>query len=263
MAEKPFFVIPTPLGTVTSGNEAENRPASHLGEFAYRGMVWESDGATDLWLQVDLGESVPIDFVSIMGANAQPGTQLRIRIGDSQAEVMSESADHDTAPQPFISPSITRADGLYHSHHELDAPISKRWLQFDISGHTGDFSASMLVIGKKITPGMYYEGRWNRDIRDLGSVTFSRSGVPGVARGARLRAMGFTLAWLSEAEMEETFSPLDEYVGKTEPVYVCFDPEATTSRQRRTLLGYFEELPSFTKLGFNRFERKFQILSLF
>lgn len=262
MALKPFFVIPTPLETVTSGNELANRPASHLGEFFYRGMVWESSENTNLWVKVDFGSSVPIDFVSLMNANAQPGTTIRIRLGDNQSEV-DGTADYDTGALTFIDPAITRSDGRYHSHHELPSVQTKRWMRIDIGGHSNSFSAAMLVAGKKIPTSRYYDMQWNRDIRDLGSLTFARNGVPGVNPGERLRAISFRLAWLTEAEMEETFSAVDEATGKTEPFYCCFDPEASTYRQRRTFFGFNEEQPSFIKRGHNRHERNYQMLSLF
>lgn len=263
MAQKPFFVLPTPLGTVTTGNERANRPARFLGEFNYKGMVWETNGGSNAWVRCDLGASKDIDFVSMMNAAADPSTTIRVRVGATQAAVDGGSASYDSGVVPFINPAISRDDGRYHSHLELPSVQNKRWVRVDIGGLTGDFLASMLVIGKKLNPTYYYEPRWNRDIRDLGSVSFSRNGVPGVNYGAKLRAIAFKLAWITEQEMEELFSPFDEATAKTTPFFICFDPEATSYRQRRTFFGFNEEQPSLSKLRFNTFERSFQFLSLF
>lgn len=263
MAGKPFFVVPAPLAVVTSGNELAARPASHLGEFFYKGMVWESSGASNLWVLVDLGQTTPIDFVGMLGANAVTGTDIRVRLGATQAEAEGGAALYDSGAVDFISPAITRPDERYHAHLELPSPVSARWVRIDISGHSGDFLASMLVVGEKVEPTHYYEGQWAREVRDLGSVTFSRHGVAGVSEGAKLRGLSFRLAWLTEDEMEETFSPIDERVGKTAPLFLAFDPEATIYRQRRTFFGFMEEQPIYTKRGYNRFEREFRFLSLF
>ena len=75
--------------------------------------------------------------------------------------------------------------------------------------------------------------------------------------------LGTLYAWLTEAEVEGDFAPLDELVGKTTPILTCFDPEATAYRQRRTFFGTLEDNPVITKIGFNRFEKQFQILSVF
>jgi hypothetical protein len=262
VAKKPFFVIPTPLETVTAGNELAARPASHLGEFFYRGMVWETSDNTNLWARCDLGAAQDIDFVGVLAANATPSTTIRIRLGDSQAAV-DGTADYDSGALPFIDPAITRKDGLYHSHHELPSVQTNSWLRIDIGSHSGTFSASMLVAGKKLEPTQYYETQWERSVRDLGAITFSRNGVPGLSIGSKLRAIQYTLAWITEAEMEEMFSPMDEEVGRTSPLFLAFDPEATEYRQRRTFFGFNEDQPSLTKRGYNRFERSFQFLSLF
>jgi hypothetical protein len=261
MADIPFIVVPLALGTIATGNERANRPAAHLGETLYKGMVWQSNGNGDLWVRGDFGAAQAIDFVAVMGANALPGTTIRIRLGDSQAEV-DGSADYDSTALPFIDPAVTRADGVYHSHHELPSTVTKRWWRIDIGGHTGDFSASVLVIGLKRQPARYYETMWKTAIRDLGSVTFSRNAVPGLVTGLKLRTLQYSLRWISEAECETMFAPLDELLGRTTPFYLCFDPADTTYRQRRTFFGFHEEAPEITKVRFDGFERTFNILSL-
>ncbi|WP_374139376.1 hypothetical protein [Sphingomonas sp.] len=263
MALTPFAVLPLALGTVATGNAAAATPATHLGEFNYRGMVWKSSGNSNLWVRGDFGTAKAIDFVSMMGANALAGTQIRVRLGDSQAEVDGSVEGYDSGTVNFIAPAVTRQDGIYHSHLELPSTQTRRWWRIDISGHTGDFSASMLVMGLKVRPSRYYETNWTISNRDLGSLQFGRNGVPGITTGAKLRALNYKLAWLTEAEAETMIAPLDDLTGRTTPMYLCFDPETTVYRQRRTFFGWNEEQPSLGKIGFNRFERTYQILSLF
>lgn len=262
MADTPFSVLPLALGTVATGNAATATPATHLGEFKYRGMVWKSSGASNLWVRGDFGSAKAINFLSMMGANALPGTQIRVRLGDSQSAV-DGTASYDSGVVDFIAPAVTRNDGIYHSHLELPSTQTRRWWRIDISGHTGDFSASMLVMGLKVRAARYYEPNWNISNRDLGSVTFGRNGVPNVVDGAKLRALDYKLAWLTEAEAETMIAPLDGLTGRTTPLFHCFDPAATTYRQNRTFFGWNEEQPSLGKVGFDRFERSYKILSLF
>ena len=262
MAGVPFIVLPLALGAVTSGNARTAKPADHLGEFNYRSMVWGSNGASNLWVRGDLGVAQAIDYVGMLAATAQSGTTIRVRLGDTQAEV-DGTADYDSGAIAFINPSIVRTDGLYHSHHELPSTMTKRWWRIDIGGHSGDFEASMLVMGKKLQPARYYDTTWTVATRDLGSVTFARNGVPGFAAGAKLRSMQFKLSWINEAESEAMFQPVNEAMGKTAPFLTCFDPEVSIYRQRRTFFGFFEDQPSIGKVAFDRFEQAFQVLSLF
>lgn len=262
MAGIPFIVQPLPLGIITTGNEQAAKPATNLGEFLYRGMEWGSTGASNLWVRGDLGASQAINFVGMLGANAQSGSTIRIRLGDTQAEV-DGTADYDSGALAFIAPSITRTDGRYHSHHELPSLQTKRWWRIDIGGHSGDFAASMLIMGRKMQPARYYDTTWQTTVRDLGAVAFGRNGVPSITAGSQLRVLNYKLSWLTETEAEAMMAPIDEAAGKTDPLLIVFDPEATTYRQRRTFFGFNEEQPSLGKIGFNRFERAFQIVSLF
>jgi hypothetical protein len=262
MAGIPFIVDPLALGTLTTGNQRAAQPAAHLSETLYRSMVWRSNGASNVWIRGNFATAQAINFVAILGANAQSGTTIRIRLGDTQAAV-DGTPSYDSGTIPFIAPAVTRANGVYHSHLELPSMQTRLWWRIDIGGHTGDFEASMLVMGAKVQPARYYETNWEVGVRDLGSITFSRNGVPGFTAGAKLRSLNYKLGWLTEAEADAMMAPLDEALGKTRPFYVCFDPDATTLRQRRTFFGFNEDQTSLSKVLFNRFERNYQILSLF
>lgn len=262
MADKPFMVLPAQLTGVTSGNARPAAPGSNLGEFLYRGMVWQSAGNGSLWVKGALTAAQLVSYVGMLGALAQPGTTIRVRLGTTSAQV-DGTAPYDSGVLPFISPAVSRTDGVYHSHLELPAPITASWWRIDIAGHSGDFQASMLVIGAKLQVAKYYEPTWKTGTRDLGSITFARNGVPGVAPGAKLRAIDYTLGWVSEAEAETMLAPLDDVTGRTVPYLTCFDPAPTIYRQRRTFFGFNEEAPSLGKVAYNQFERNYQLLSLF
>jgi hypothetical protein len=263
MAKLPFVVIPVPLGTITTGNEISAKPAAHLKEFLDIGMTWKSSGNANLWVRMDMGAAKPIDFVSIIGANAQSGTTIRIRLGDTQAEV-DGTADYDSGALAFISPSITSDDGLYSSHHELPSLQTKQWCRIDIGGHTGDFEAANFVIGQRVTPSRYYSAGFEFGIHDQGSIDFGRWGVSEITSGMIMRALKFELGWLTEAEEMTMFAPLMKKLGTRNPALWCFDPEATTYRQAKTYFGVVKENP-FSVGGRDKpgtYSREFSILSL-
>lgn len=240
---RPIFVRPLALGTITAGNEAAGHPATNLGRQKAIGLTWQA--SSSIWARGDMGSAYPIDFCAVLSANAQAGTTFRLRLGDSQAEV-DGSADYDSGAQAFISPSITRDDGLYHSHWELPSVQTKRWWRLDIGGHTGAFEASLLVLGQKIEPAKFYDYDQEFSISDTGRAEFTRTGVWDEEPGLILRTLDMTLNWHDEAEWEEKFRPLIERVGTTQPLYLCWDPEPTTYRQNRTYYGKFEKAPAAT-----------------
>lgn len=258
---KPIFTRPHSLGTIATGNEAAGFPAANLNRHKAVGLTWKSAGNGNLWVRGDFGSARPVDFCSVVSANALPGTQIRLRLGDTQGEV-DGTADYDSTALPFISPSITREDGLYHSHLELPSVQTKRWWRIDITGHTGDFQASNLVLGQKVEPSGFYNFEWEFGAEDMGGLEIGRWGVFDEEDGVIMRTLQFTLGWQSEAEFEAHFRPMMERLGRRGIVHLVFDPEATAYRQAKTYMGVFSKVP------FARSQRKpqtysqdFQILS--
>ncbi|CDO34027.1 hypothetical protein [Novosphingobium sp. KN65.2] len=260
----PFAVRPLALESIASGNELANRPASSLGYLDYVNMVWQSSGNTNLWArgQFEGGASKDVDFISLISANALAGTTIRVRLGTSQAEV-DGTAPYDSGALTYIDPAITREDGLYHSHLELSAVETCSWWRIDIGGHTGDFQASGLVIGEKVTPTRFYDKDFELGVEPLDEIEISRNGVVGKVDGIVLRTLLFRLSWLTEAEYFATFAPLAEALGNSGISFWCFDPESTVYRQQKTYLGYFGRAP-FARGGVKprTYAQEYQIRSI-
>lgn len=239
---KPFFVVPLDLGTMTTGNETAGYPAINLKRFKAPGLTWKTTGNTNCFVRGDFGSAKAVNYIAIVSANALVGTQFRLRLGTSQAAV-DGTAGYDSAATTFISPSITREDGLYHAHFELPSTQTFQWWRVDITGHTGDFQAAKLILGTKITPSKFYNIDYEYGVKDLGDLSFNRWGVFDEEPGVIFRTVAFTLAWQTEAEYETSFRPMLEKLGKRGVVFCCFDPTANTYRQARTFMGVFEKVP--------------------
>jgi hypothetical protein len=242
MALQPIFVKPLELGAVTAGNERAGYEAANIGRHKAAGLVWQSNGAASLYARGDFGVVRDVDFCAVLSANALSSTTFRLRLGDSQAEV-DGTADYDSGAQTFISPSIMRDDGLYHSFWELPAVQTKRWWRLDIGGHAGDFAASMLVLGRKVGLAKFYERDFEMGVEDMGGAEITRHGVWDDQPGALLRTLSMTLNWMTEAEWEGAMRPLIEAIGATQPVYLCFDPASSIYRQARTYFGRLKKAP--------------------
>lgn len=261
---RPIFVVPLDLGTLTAGSAVAGYPASNLNRHNAIGLTWRHNSgvSSSSWVRGQFAAERTIDFCAIISANAQPGTQYRLRLGLSQAEVDGGSAPYDSGVLDFIDPAIEREDRLYHSHLELDAPEDAIWWRIDISGHTGDFQAADVVLGSGITPSHFYDLDFEYGIKDLGGIDFGRWGVFDEEPGVILRQVNFTLAWQSEIEFEESFRPMIEKLGSRGIVYLCFDPEPTVYRQARTFMGVMGKPPyAKGKKKPRNFEQDYEITS--
>ena len=243
MAEKAFAVLPVHLGQITSGNEKANRPAEHLALLDYPGMVWQSDGNGNLWVRGQFFEQEAIDFVSLISANALPGTTIRVRLGTTQAQV-DGSGGYDSGTRTFISPALTVPNGLYHSHLELISIRIATWWRIDIGGHTGDFQAAGLVMGKRLTPSDFHDRDFEKGIDDLGKLNVSLRGVASEEPGIVMRTMTFRYSYMAEAEYENDFGPLVETIATRGICYWCISPDSY--RQQSTYLGYLSR-PAFAR----------------
>lgn len=265
MPSLPFAVIPTPLGTVTTNNEEPGKLAVHLGEFKAPGMTWRMPGSAS-FVRGDFGSTKPVDFISMMGASDVSLATIRVRLGTSQAEV-DGVAPYDSGALAFVNPSISRPDGIYHSHLELPSVQSARWWRVDIGGSFTAVEASVLVMGQKVTPANYYSPGWQRGVEDLGSIDFTRWGVVDEEDGLIWRTLLFRLGWLSESDFETKFAPLVKALGKRGAALWCFDPTSSVYRQDKTYFGYLRNAlvathSRDTPAGI-RYDQEFEILSMF
>lgn len=236
--EKPFAVLPLTLSGIATGNAKTNRPATHLGLPQYPGMRWESTGNANLWVRGQFGGATQaVNFMSLMAANALAGTTIRLRLGTTQAQV-DGTAPYDSGVQTLITPARSRSDGRFHSHLELPTVQNASWWRIDIGNHTGDFSASALIMGQERTPARFYNRDREIGYEDLGSLEISRNGVPAETAGYVLRTLLFRLQWVSDAEFWDVWAPVMQSKGKRQIVYWCLNPEATVRRQDLSFLGF-------------------------
>jgi len=242
---KPIFILPLDLGTMATGNAASGFPVTNINRHKAIGLTWKSSGASNVWARGQFAASRAIDFCSMVAANALAGTKIRLRLGTSQAQV-DGTAPYDSGALDFISPSITREDGLYHSHLEIGTVQNATWWRIDITGHTGDFQAADLVLGRKIEPSRFYNYDFEYGVEDMGGMEITRFGVMNEEPGVILRTLSFTMAWQTEAEYQASFRPMAESLGKRGVVFVCFDPEANTYRQAKTYMGVLRK-PLFAR----------------
>ena len=241
MIEKPIFCLPIDLGTIATGNERAETPAVHLGLHKSPGLVWRSNGNSNLWARGQLSAAQAISMCSLVSANAQAGTKIRLRLGTSQAQVDGGSAPYDSGNVDFNSPATTRESGLYHAFLSF-AEQSASWWRIDITSHTGDFEAMSLILGKAVQTSRFYDRGWELGTTDLGAIDFSRWGVAMETDGLIFRSLAFALSWVSEAEFEANFRKI-MMQAKRGPVFILFNPEAIATRQEQFYFGRFGQPP--------------------
>lgn len=241
MIEKPIFCRPAPLGAIAAGNERAEAPAVHLGLYGSPGLVWRTNGSGNAWARGQMTAATAISMASVVAANAQAGTTIRLRLGTSQAQVDGGSAPYDSGTVTFINPAETVDDGRYHSFQQF-ASVSATWWRIDIGGHTGDFEAMGLILGTAVQTSRFYDRGWELGTADLGDIDLNRFGVALETDGIVLRTINFKLSWVSEAEFKANFEKI-MMGAKREPIWLLFNPEAVSGRQAQFYFGRFGQPP--------------------
>lgn len=241
MIEKPIFCRPVPLGSIATGNERAEAPAAHLGLYGSPGLVWRTNGSSNAWARGQMPALTAINMASVVAANAQAGTTIRLRLGTSQAQVDGGSAPYDSGVVTFISPAETVEGGRYHSYQRFTS-VDATWWRLDISGHTGDFEAMGLILGTAAQTTRFYDRGWELSPIDLGDFDLSRFGVAMETDGIVMRAVSFKLSWVSEAEFKASFENIMRAT-KREPIWLLFNPEAISGRQSQFYFGRFGQAP--------------------
>lgn len=264
--QKPFAVIPNAFTVDGVGNEKTNRPATHAGEFQNPGMVWESNGASSVWIRGYFPAPVEIDFFGLLGTNATDVTTMRLRLGDNATEV-NGTADYDSGAVLIRNPAITTTDGIYHGHHELSASEIKQWFRIDIGSHTNDFRCMAIVLGLKRQFADFYNGGPDGvgyGFEDKGDLDLGAYGVVSENGGFIMRKLEMAFGWMTTTDRVEKFAPLAKGLGKRGVALWCFDPEATDQRQDKTFFGWLKELPTFRPSTWkqDRWTANFEILSM-
>lgn len=254
---KPFFVVPI-TATMTANNSVSGYPVTNLVRFKDKGLVWQSTGT--IWCKGNFGSAQSIDFIGLIGTNAQAGTQIRVRLGSSSGAVDGGSATYDSGT---IDITAVGGTAMPHAHIELNSPVSAQWMRIDITSHSGTFEAMAVVAGKKLTPDRFYDFGFGFGGKDLGAIDINRLGVVDEKPGVKFRTVDFTLSWQTESDYETYFRPMVEAVGTTGVVYCCFDPTATVYRTKRTFFGWMKDYPYArgTRKS-HTFQQEFSLLSM-
>lgn len=265
--QKPIFVVPYNLGTVTcqTSNEIAGKVAAHVGEFNHIGMVFRSSssGTANPQITGDFGSAKPVDFFAMLGVNATAATGAYLILADAPYPFSSGTQYNTSTAQTIINPSITRTDGLYNLYFELPSTQTFRYWAIYIYNHTGEFECAKVVLGKKVQLSKFYSPDYARGVEDLGEIDVGRYGVPAITPGRIMRSLKMTFGWITTDEYESTIEPLLLAVGNRTPIYCCFDPEATVYRNAKTFFGWLRN-PGYATGAImpGCYSREFELLSM-
>ena len=226
----------------------------------FMGMVYAGAVAdAPIGVRLDFGAPVIADTVGVLGVlcSATAGAVMVFAGNDPTMATNSFSAD--------LSPVGEVRDGK--GLHNIAAPIGavgpyRYWL-VRVAGPAGVAPMmARVLIGARYQPATNFSWGVGRGVNDLGEVSHSPRGATLRRRARKLRTLGLSWQFLTEAEAEGQALPLLEEVGNTEYVLACLNPDAHPQRSRRMYYGPLQGDLSLTWRAYDMFDKRLQIESV-
>lgn len=228
----------------------------------FMGMVYRnSDSISSLGARLDLGTAKVVDTIALLRV---------ITLGAAASVVVFAGDDPTFATYGFsadISPAageLAMAGGYYNLVGAFSPVGPYRYWYVQVWGQAGVITAELarVVIGNRVQPSRNFSFGVARGVEDLGEVDHSPRGATLRRRARKLRALGLSWQFISQAEAEGFALPLLEEVGNTEYLLACLDPAAHVQRTRRMYFGNLKGDLSLTWRAHDLFEKRLQMQSV-
>jgi len=233
-----LIVRPLPFAGISASDSASGFVAANMAN-DHMGVVWRSNtGATARSITIDLGSDQPIDFVALLGCTgATADWTLTVEAATAAQGTGFPGGSFNSGVLPFLAGAAFwasgRGIGWWHG-----APVTARHVRLTIGGLDGDAATvARVVLGKDLGLERNFSFGAAFGMLDLGSADFSARAVLIRRRAPRLPVLAISYANAHKDEVERAISPLLDKVGKTDPVFICTDPEPDELRQRRCYFG--------------------------
>lgn len=227
----------------------------------FMGMIARSPApGTAMYVRCDFGAAHFVDTVAVLNVfGASVGGSVSATIGNDAT--FSSYVEHlDITPEAAWIPSsnnFQQALGFFATA----TPCRYLLVQANVPT-TFKPQMSRILLGKRYQPERNFSFGMARGVRDLGENEFAPRGGRLRRRAKKLRTLGLSWSFLTQAEAEGFALPLLEEVGNTDDVLACINPDADPERTRRLYYGPLEGNLGMSWRVANAWEKKLQIASV-
>lgn len=193
---------------VTDGTGAANLLSPSTRE------VWRASVVGLSNIDLDFGTVVTLDTIFLGFSNAGPNAVWTVA---SMASPAGAALNVLTAARPLRS--AQPVGDRHHGYIRLAAPVSTRYLRLSVNqiGTAQPFHAGIVIAGLAIERA--YEYRAGRGAIDLANKTELQDGGFGISRSAIVSSYRFTLAGLTDDQVDELWQIVMD-IGESAPVLI-------------------------------------------
>lgn len=189
-------------------------------------------------VDIDLGAAVSVDsfYAGFVGGGA---TQLRMRGGLA-------AANEFLIVNAVVPQSSTRVVPDIHLPYVADAPVTARYLRFEITPGATDATVGVIAAGLSVQPTWGHEFGAGRPIEDTGTAERLFSGGFGIYEGVRVGGYQWSFGDLSDAEVQALYALANDR-GMTRSVLVIEDPTQSAGLNERVHWSLFDRLEAYER----------------
>ncbi|MDX3973307.1 hypothetical protein [Shinella sp.] len=205
---------------------------------------WRSLSAVDA-LVVDLGGLVTIDTASILGLTA---VTARCRV----STIDPDGGDLFDSGVEAVSQAHRQAVFL------LPAPVSARYVRFDLTSDAPYVEAGRVVTGLRSTFAYNFAYGWGFSYVDLSRRTRTRGGQTQVNRDNRYRTLEVAFDFINKVDRYGFVDAIDRENGLSRDVLFVSDPESD-DLARDTVWGLLSDTTPVIQPYFDTFSKSYRI----
>ncbi|MBW8034227.1 MAG: hypothetical protein FVQ79_00740 [Planctomycetes bacterium] len=216
---------------LTVGSEISTLPVTNL-QHVHLSKKWRTaTGVKSSYFVADMGASIDIDVVALLGTNLTPAATILIRASD---------ANPSGVPGELLDTGVVGANVITNYpavYYELSATITARYWRIDIADASvvDNLHLGRCFMGPLWQPGNNRLWGWSNIWADPSSVTESKGGQEYVDQGPRRRVLQFALSFMTEAEGYDNPFEIARENGAAKEILVLFESSAGNTNKKNIL----------------------------
>lgn len=228
----------------------------------FMGMVARSSAVNQLWqARLDLGTAQAID--TIAGVNVVAGSSASAWTVSGSNDATFATSGYNSGSMALPADELGNGAARRNLMHLIPTAQTFRYWLITVSAAAGvQTEVARALVGTRVQPGRNFGFGVSRGVEDLGDVEFAPGGAILRRRARRLRTLGLSWGFVTQAEAEAAALPFLETVGTTEFVLASLDPDPNPQRSRRVYYGPLQGNPDIIWRAPNVFEKRLQLKSV-
>jgi hypothetical protein len=228
------------------------------------GMVARSSAANQVWqARLDLGTASPPAIDTVAAVNVFAGSSLTAWSAQGSNDATFAAIGYNSGSLALPADELGNGASRRNLMHLIPSAQTFRYWLITISAAAGvQTEVARALVGTRVQPGRNFGFGVSRGVEDLGDVEFAPGGAMLRRRARKLRTLGLSWGFVTQAEAEAASLPFLELVGSTEFVLASLDPDPHPQRSRRVYYGPLQGNPDLIWRAQNVFEKRLQLRSV-